>query len=295
MQEALLAGSRGVLRCGKDSLPLPLFRRGIEAIAWRLGIPQSVLSPITRARDLIHYGKRVPFTQLVARAQARKCTRAHDKIYGILSVMPRGLANRIMPDYSKSTAEVFRDLLLQNFEATGRLDLIQRCCLTNSDAVTPSWIPALWDSPSTFVAPSYGDQASGTSRAFCQYIPPDVLTVTGVIVTMVKTVGGVLPKESDSLIHALINPEQAQLVEDCSVNGEDSIDSYLRTLLFGATRDRLPGLPSAPTIAELRHAFFNAKSKFPTDAMKRRLVRASFFTTHDGYVGLGPSSARTGK
>lgn len=291
MQEALLAGRRGSLHCGQDSLSLPLFRRAVEVLVWRDTTPHTIATSLHTARELTQYEKRVPFAQFISRAQARKCAQPHDKIYGVLSLIPKALASGISPSYSLSAVEVFKDFLLQHLEFTKRLELLQTCSLANSKNA-PSWVPVLSETPLTYVMPSHGENASGISRAFAKYIKPDRLLVIGVIPTIVKTVSMPLPSERESLLHALSNCQPANLADTRYINGENAFDAYLITLFLGVFGERFPKL-NVRTISSAREKFLDGS--FPVHNMLRRLTNASFMTTHDGYFGFVPSSTQPGK
>jgi hypothetical protein len=69
-----------------------------------------------------------------------------DKIYGLLAILPNSIASQILPDYNKTTEEVYRDFATSVLQQCKRLDEVLSWCSFAEDSSLPSWIPD-WASP----------------------------------------------------------------------------------------------------------------------------------------------------
>jgi hypothetical protein len=68
-----------------------------------------------------------------------KCTEDRDRVYAILGMLSPQRALNIQPDWSKTTKEVYKDLVIQYHYHHQRLNILTLC----ESAETPSWVPDL--------------------------------------------------------------------------------------------------------------------------------------------------------
>jgi hypothetical protein len=85
------------------------------------------------------------------------------------------------------------------------------------------------------------------------------------------------------------------------VDGTPMIDAYIDTLVCGYTRDKFPVKDVVASAADLQASYFQCvgdchgsdNSILPT-IMERFFPERAFFSTNEGFIGLGPSSAMVG-
>jgi hypothetical protein len=115
----------------------------------------------------------------------------HDKLYGILSLLPKEVRDRIEPNYDLPVQEIFRTFALILLENTNRLDSILSWCVFKFNHPAPSWVPD-WTVPFPrhFLLRSKQRQAS-RSRLSEWRMFPGVTTIRcrGIIVDTISDLG----------------------------------------------------------------------------------------------------------
>lgn len=78
---------------------------------------------------------------MIAQAHETYATDQRDKVYGLLALLPRGMASRIKPNYSESRTwqETWTEFSKTCFEYEGRLDILGCCKNTKRTTCLPSW------------------------------------------------------------------------------------------------------------------------------------------------------------
>ncbi|KAH0538457.1 hypothetical protein FGG08_004955 [Glutinoglossum americanum] len=138
-------------------------------------------------------------------------TDERDRVYGLLGLLPRYIASRIEPNYSKSAESVFCDLSKAILGATGSYDEVLRGNLSNSPGL-PSWATDLrqidnsyehYNKASGYLKPHSAFLSCRTWRSYFDYEIPDrwkpvfqfsededILTVRAIRVGSVDGTGG---------------------------------------------------------------------------------------------------------
>lgn len=186
-----------------------------------------------------------------------------DLIYGLRGLMSLGsdAAERLLPDYSKSTVEVYRDSVEAAFVDFGNVDVL----LYASGNDDPSWIPR-WDRPMLFRNPfrfgkSLPWKPAGASKAVWHISKAsNVLSLTGFCVDVIKT--------SESY-----NEQYFGNAMLASEEGKSGLQLAWRRILgmLDDARGALPQSPSAVTAAAMSLSFGLDENSDPADV--QRLTR----------------------
>ncbi|KAI1327791.1 hypothetical protein F5Y16DRAFT_370921 [Xylariaceae sp. FL0255] len=74
---------------------------------------------------------------------------SRDKVYGLLGILDQRIRDTIVPDYTKSIEDVYREFVVGVIKSTGKLDIIfQTSADRPPDIPPPSWVP-IWTLPTT--------------------------------------------------------------------------------------------------------------------------------------------------
>jgi hypothetical protein len=243
---------------------------------------------------------------LLGRATKLFCFDPRDRIYAI-----RGLARPedrefIVPDYSKSVGEVFKDFTLQLIQGTGVGYILTRCFLPNTPwrLQIPSWVPDL--SLANLPEPLPVFKASGMSK-IAAVSNSNSLAVQAV---KIATITNLMPfmTSSDTDIETIgLCRSWAQLCSSGAyVGGRSTLDAVLETILCGRIADLFPrGLENCLNLEECRRVLegFGAVRADPAFELDvRKFVRGvriylrgrAFFKSHEGFLGACPKSANDG-
>jgi hypothetical protein len=131
--------------------------------------------------------------------------------------------------------------------------MLEECDLAFRRISGPPWVLDWYTS--YFVENLCLDYSSGISRACAQYLPPNVLEVTGVSCGTVATLAEPVVSHDEpepeyyKYIAAIKNWEPTDLKIETYVTGESLRDAYISVICFGMTKERAPGL-LFPTLEE---------------------------------------------
>ena len=80
--------------------------------------------------------------KILAAGVTSACHDARDRIYGLLGIIDEAAGGISMkPDYSKTTSEVYQDLVLVYLESHRQLDIIALTGLDRVSSGLPTWVP----------------------------------------------------------------------------------------------------------------------------------------------------------
>ena len=242
-QEVRLANTVDVL-CGEQLVSWGTFRRAIRLIP---SMTQSLVSVeiIHRAYSLCNYVEksRLSLANALHATRYCVCSDQRDKIYAILSLIWENEKRGLVPDYSKTTEELFQDVFLHHLENTKSLSLLSHCEIRKGSTSKPSWVPD-WAVMRT-CAQILSAAASRASKAQARYIRPGVLAAKGVRVTTLKSIVDLPPDpksmadtELEDMVRGLIMTTFGSECPDCS----DNVDALCRTVCCNvfAARYTLP-------------------------------------------------------
>ena len=146
-QEISLANVDGVVVCGFREVAWHRFRTALAALFRKKHKPfplsSQLESQIDRIRGFIFQPPNVHLHQLRHYFEYAECGDPRDRIYGVLSLLPRDDgALGIKPDYSKTAIQIYEDAALQHIKNRYRFDILFQCELpANGVPAGPSWVP----------------------------------------------------------------------------------------------------------------------------------------------------------
>lgn len=144
-QEVFLAQDRAEIVCGDDFMCWGCFRKAILLLSenyYLSGYPEITLS-ITRARQISSLTDGLTISTILRKTEYALCSDQRDRVYGILHLIEKAVRPDIQPDYTKSTIDVFRDLMLTMAIRHKDLSLLTSCGLSDFPTPMPSWVPNL--------------------------------------------------------------------------------------------------------------------------------------------------------
>lgn len=244
-----------------------------------------------------------------------KCTDPRDRVFGLLSMVHKSSAIDLRPDYRKSVSQVYQDVVLHILERSKSLRLLARCEIDDFlNNGIPSWAPN-FAIPCHYQLPLRDMDAAGVSIAHARYLGNGVLSVKGARVATVSQIYSLIDV-ADSEIAAIKIIQY--LVNESLTNSEKSYPKRDKEIILSAacrTFNRnlfldywQPPKGTYPTFPQGRKALndilaWKEGEKFadmhPYTQRYLRYFRPlatgrSFFTTHDGNVGLAPQSIKIG-
>jgi hypothetical protein len=259
---------------------------------------------------------------LLSDTQYSKCEDPRDRIYAHLSMLWEGLRQRIRPDYEKSVSDVYTDSFLQSCAEYGELILLKLCGERSSTLSLPSWVPDL--SVPRDVEPLGDGLAYSSGRSACEYSveSKSVLCVKGLQSATVATVSDRVAhdpdfKEVSSTLRRTVPANSSRLNY---LAGGTVFDAYCSIVVCGNLAERYPDTADWPTLEEGRsllsplllgreeiedkHTKENEiqhpmemqvddQALYETLAVRYTAGRV-FFTTAEGYIGLGSADIQAG-
>ena len=286
----------------------------------RAPVFQKTISNIKRSLSEVQGGRGMTLGLLLCVTRRFLSTDPRDKVVALI-----GLANNVntqnakpvLPNYLKSTADVYRDV-------TG-FSIVQECSLALLSIVEdvsdreisnlPSWVPdySVWQSEVIFGYPTSRIQyrAAGTSEVSARWLAGSpVLAVDGFQYDEVDEVSSNI--FDDTRTHKDILQEWLQMAEPLLRKGTIGIDAFWRTLLGDCDRDVCPApkeweshFASYLLLTENQNVYdfwatTRAEDIIPGNAsffqasLEYVAWRRRFFTTRKGHIGLGRPSMKPG-
>ena len=308
-QEIQLANSRAAVVCGKYQIEWQCLRKAMICLYSKDELPSPELRRRLEIMDpLTNEGLASSAHLLLNMSRQRFCTEPKDHIYGMLSICGPKLASKIRPEYSQSVMyhEVFKDVFLKYLDQVNRLDLLSGCEERSQKHTGPTWVPD-WSVGRT-THPLYAFAfASGVSRSETHYIAPNKLQVDGVKAATISKILQTMPMDFSGILKSLRDTEPADLRTRTYPTGETLLDAYCAVLRAGFLRERWT-IYVGPSLEEWKAQYLGIISSLATDLPMSaesmdsaevswclKLLRGrTVFETQDGFVGIGPPSARSG-
>ena len=286
----------------------------------RAPVFQKTISNIKRSFKKPQRGRGMTLSLLLCITRRFLATDPRDKVIALI-----GLANNVnvhngksvLPNYSKSTAELYRDVTGFSIVQERSLALLSNVEDISDRQISnlPSWVPdySVWRSELVFGYPisriQYG--AAGASETAVRWTTGScILAVEGFQYDKVEGVSS--SAFDDTQRHKEIVLEWLNMAEPLLRRKTLGIDAFWRTLLGDCDRDTHPcpkhwaghfasylllveGQKTSafwPTTTEADIAIGNA-SVFQA-SLEYVAWRRKFFTTQNGHIGLGPLSMKRG-
>ncbi|KAI1079341.1 heterokaryon incompatibility protein-domain-containing protein [Whalleya microplaca] len=298
-QEARLA-CHAKVQCGFDTMPWNIFRRAIITLREKASLPNRVVGIMDNAREVCRSRYLNDFFWLMVMSRKQKCAEPRDKVYGILSLCPPKLAQRIKPQNNKSTVDVYKEAFLACSAISCRLDLLSHINDGTASWESPSWVPDWPQGVDDFLQVNFFSTAGGISKASYELATPDTLRVRGVPVGEVHRVERAVQGESDRVFDIWRHPDALGVEEWSGSRYEHLLDAFLDLVLVGCTRERYPTNLSYPSWLELKGKYLKDLANDTVslgmlpEIRTSRLRNLSFVITIQGLLGLAPTNTAPG-
>ncbi|KAL8878535.1 MAG: hypothetical protein Q9198_003674 [Flavoplaca austrocitrina] len=311
-QEVSLAHNGAIVICGDSTMSWQNFCKAIASLLQRpklTSIP-NIGENISQSWQLCKPKTGLKLQNILQFSRNAKCSDQRDRIYGVLSLVEEPGRLGMKPDYTKTTAQVFQDVMLSIIFRTGDLNLLTSCELQGERDEIPSWVPN-WSipRPSHPIIVTYACLASATQATYNDR--DGFLSVIGLHVGKIRKAQQILRIDSLSLqsAHAALQRVTSSLQNDLgsdAYNGQ--MDAIWRTLCcnqfsylyepsrqvdlhFQESLNQFRVLTD-PTV-EPDNSFLNccrhALGLFCSHGRNR-----SIFITRKGQLGLAPQASRPG-
>ena len=312
-QEVFLAEDRADLVCGHECIEWTSFRKAI-LLLYRRRKPNNIdklTESVTRAFQIANSSDQPGLMTILRRTKGCKCTDQRDRIYAILNLVKMQERVHIRPDYSKSTREVFEEVVLKSIFEAGRLSVITACEIHTTKLVElPSWVPD-WTN-ARLCNPIWNPKACHNSFAHVQHEGNGVLKAVGVEAATVKATFATQLNNASTPESNVTAGAVRCLYALCDgteyVRGESMAEALCRTLCANAFSERYE--PPDPNHLEFQLTLGNflKMTESPSEPSKQTLLDSLpyldgayaamfgrvFFTTEAGFIGLAPKAARKG-
>ena len=254
-QEIFLANSNAIISCGASNTSWKRFRNGLILLHQKDYTLHNLADiedrettnktlfklrqAINRLHEFAYQRTPVRIGDLRENFKLASCKDPQDRIYAILSMLATEDRKnlRIMPDYTSTVAEVYKDFTSRSFQVFRNIDLLLQCEIgVNTTKNIPTWVP---DWSRNLKAPVPLNGAFASSQVVFRYdlaSAQNVLRVAGVRTTVVESVG---PGVYDGLQNGLVFKQQVDMIrkailatDTLAVNYEDgtALEILARTL-----------------------------------------------------------------
>lgn len=306
VQEAIMANRDSIVQSGDAIISWPLFRRAVACLLHKNEMPMARIS-ISVMRSVAKNPIGATLAHTLDAYQARLCSDSHDKIYGLLAILPPRFASEIRPDYEQPVDELYKSCFLASTRALSRWEL--RGCPRNPDEDTcPSWVPDLSE-----VDP-YGRKishhyASGCSALHFEYQAPNLLKVVGLRFDTVKSVSENTFDhwdDGETAIRAIRSWEPKCSLIDPYPSGGTYLDAFAATFIQDGRIERRPA--EGFTLGHVKDRFKNeflSTASTPVSKLTRgdmmeyviwtRSKSRAMVTTERGSIGLACTFAKLGR
>lgn len=319
VQEIQLA-RKAVVQCGLDDLSWSGFRDAVVLLWNKTSLSHHISRPrlsfIERLGDPV--GPSSPIYVTFHRTGARGCFDKRDLIYGVLGLFPEAFREKITPQYSLPVGDVYMDFVRTHIVHVERLELLQNCQLQGRTIDTPSWVPD-YSSKKATINGTMWQFSSGYSASQVTFRRGGILDAMGVHCATVRTVSDSIPNyrhsNADTDVQSTFRDSVAAIyrlartdMDRSSVGGRESPrDVFARTITGNYLKDRFPET-SVLTLDEWKkrlgdESLFGGplpdedaegNLTFQEEYAMSLLLGRTYFTTDEGYIGLGPPSAQMG-
>jgi hypothetical protein len=309
VQEANLANARAVVQCGEDAMTWVAFRCAVVCLSIKDNLPPGEFrGAVETVSGLAVHDRAASYSRLVLSIYDRNCSDQRDRVYGLLGLMSKGLRDRVPVDYSLPVGEVYKQTALAVMEHFGRLDALRGCHDVGLERAiaAPSWVPDHIFPPKSLESRRMQFSA-GMSRCVTPYLEPNILEVWGVRADVVSTVQlGFSTSLGDApeTIRGWTLPD----IRCPYPGGGCFLDAFAVMLCGMRIGERFPWQPKLPGLEEWKAYCEKAilESEEPLveqgtvsglflSNVEIVLYEQRFFSTAQGYIGLGPLGIQPGK
>ena len=299
-QEVRLAKIGTQMLCGDKIMPWETFRNAMWCFRSKYdGWGNNLLDLTNQISDLCNYdGPQSYIFDILEDTKSCKYSDPRDRIYAILNLTYPHEIRGLDADYSQSTEEVFRTLVVNYTSTSGALELLSQCEMKELKAVKiASWVPD-WTVPSE--CERLQSVACWGSKAEASFDDVGILRVTALCVGIVDSVHDVGDQELSSVARRLWRALGQE--EDMGVADDSNIDALCRTLCGNDFCETyLPPLQGRPRLQESQAYMLNLLKDNAGPIYKDYIVffrhytkNRVFFTSKEGDIGLAPRRTELG-
>jgi hypothetical protein len=227
-------------------------------------------------------------------------------VYGILNLLSRrGRLLGIIPEYTKSVAEVYEDFMRRYLLETSVLYILQNCH-GQTGFNLPSWVPD-WSKVSEQPLDLKHTFASGSLKGIHGITQLNRLRIYGVLI---DTISSFQQFDYDTLKQEHVEDTVLHLLRDKELSasyicGGDILEAYIRTLCLDDLKDRYTHPPSSclslesasqiivNVLAGVLYNMDEAGSSFYAQ-VQETLTKSHLFHTPNGYMGVTQHQAQEG-
>ncbi|KUJ18559.1 uncharacterized protein LY89DRAFT_732116 [Mollisia scopiformis] len=312
-QEIRLASQDSILLCGHQVAEWSHFRTAIFFLDQKkhlLDCPEDVFGELKNRIDMTwricRYGGYIPLEELLELTNMSKCSDPRDRVFALISLLDEDSREcGIEADYSKTTQEVYKDVVKKIVTGNFDLRLLSSYEMDEFEEQTPSWIPD-WSVPKiTQLLPEFS--AAGWSECVVDFEEEDIMKVQG------KMVDSLLWVEkfelgsgaSDMRIYRELLRVLSRLGLENLETSHIGVRSLAKILCANNFPERfIPGIANLRSIRHVERELALVLNE-PPEAWEERSLELwgellnfckgrSMFKTKNGYVGLAPRATRVG-
>lgn len=316
-QEIFRSQDEAVVTCGKSSVSLEPFRRGLWRLTWEF--PQKkgsiVVGCCLRPIDYSLFW-------LKDSIQGALCTDPRDYIYGLMGMLKEQEDMGIIPDYSKSTATVYREVTLRYIEVYHDLQILEIWHSDESvdesaspfEIEVPTWVPN-WSVGVALPRFLSFRMCPGALGACSEYLGNGILRVAGIAKGTIKDLFGLearTPAELQNMVRTIVPDNAAQLPYP---GGGNLWDAYQSALCGDCLSDRsIPKHTNSLLTSEeskvamenimldKSHEAIGADGTWVKESLEFRFdmsvflmqLESQFFVSDEGLIGWAPLAAEEG-
>ncbi|KAL8691862.1 MAG: hypothetical protein Q9218_003006 [Villophora microphyllina] len=320
LQEVRLANEQTMVICGSDSISWETFKIAIIDTAmkpWDTSMPQERMERLNiRLSELIDVysaaGTIMDFGTIIRRTGFCQCSDARDRIYAILTLLDvQDQKIHIIPDYTRSTAEVYRDVTAQFIEQQKSLDLLRYCeHRAGRSANFPTWVPD-WNVRNAAKLLTNEGRADCYSDAIATFREGGVLNVKGVMVGSMSRIEEFYftDRSNTSMIREIRRLVPPNVADSSRTHGQNLLDVFVRIICGNTFSDMFqPPATRRPSFEVSRKfvlALLSEKSSVVSirqgsyaqrylDYVELFCNGRSLVSTTEGHLGLAPKTVREG-
>ena len=305
-QEIRLARTGAQMMCGGKEMSWDTFRNAMMCIQCKATtLPPKLNDGTQQVLDFSIYARsQSRLETLIYKTRYAECTDERDKIYAILNLAQGSVT--LEPDYSRPTEEVFKSVVLGLATTLKDLTVLTHCeKRVNQAARVASWVPD-WTTPSEGTMISNQVACLGTqAQARCD--DENMLVISGCLVDTLDVVEQIpptttFPTRIPQLGITIRKFMRGQTKDDPYVAGGFMIDALCRTLCCNTfAAGFMPPVPDFPDLQESKEYVRNLMDPQTSVQLHRYFEGVNtmtlgrvFFRTRNGYIGLAPSSIKSG-
>lgn len=305
-QEIRLAGRNAQILCGGKSMLWDTFRNAMMCLSdKRQLLPSHLAIGIQQLTEICNYTHPLGNLDfLLCSTRYSQCSDERDRIYAVLNL---SYDFEIEPDYSKTTEDVFKSVVLGCASTRNNLIMLRHCEMRkNQESRVPSWVPD-WTVPNECIRLECAKNYLNT-KAQVRCSGENVLVVSGCLVATLDSITKIIPPTSSfssrtaqmaKMIRKLM---KGKPTNNPYVAGGFMIDALCRTLCGGSFAEAwLPLEPQFPKFHESKEyvrSLMDLREPIEPsryiDRVTEMVGARAFFKTGNGYIGLGPESIKSG-